>query len=169
MRKTKLLMAMAVISLVGGCSSHDDSRLDENKELVTKFNDFTNAANWEGLEDVVVADFKRHSTASPGEPVTSLEQFVALQKSFLVTFPDQHVSVHKMIAEGDHVAVRATYAGTQTGQMGEIPPTGRSVSSPFIAMFRIEAGKIAEIWVEWDNLAIMSQLGVFPPPDPETE
>ena len=161
---TRLITAMAVIAFVGGCSSQDDSRLGANKELVTKFNDFTNAANWEGLEDVVVADFKRHSTASPGEPVTSLAQYVALQEAFLVSFPDQHVSVQMMVAEGDHVAVRATYAGTQTGQMGEIPPTGKSVSSPFLAIFRIEAGKIAEIWVEWDNLAIMSQLGVFPPP-----
>ena len=28
----------------------------------------------------------------------------------------------------------------------------------------IENGKIAESWVSWDNVAMLSQLGFFPPP-----
>jgi hypothetical protein len=34
-------------------------------------------------------------------------------------------------------------------------------------MFRIEAGNIAELWVTWDNLAGLVQLGLFPPPESE--
>jgi predicted ester cyclase len=50
-----------------------------------------------------------------------------------------------------------------TGPMGEFPPTGKSVESKFISIFRIEEGRIAELWVEWDNLAMFTQLGLFPP------
>ena len=103
-----------------------------------------------------------------GPPVTSREEFIRLQESFLVSFPDQRVTVEQLIAEGDYVAVRATYTGTQTGPMGEFPATGRKVEAPFLAIFRIEAGQVAELWVEWDNLAMLTQLGLFPPPATST-
>ena len=35
-----------------------------------------------------------------------------------------------------------------------------------VAMFRIDSGRIAELWVEWDNVAMLSQLGLFPPSPP---
>lgn len=34
-----------------------------------------------------------------------------------------------------------------------------------MGILRIEEGKIAEIWVEWDNLNALTQLGHFPPSD----
>jgi hypothetical protein len=49
--------------------------------------------------------------------------------------------------------------------MGEIPPTGKAAESIFIGILRIENGPIAEIWVEWDNLFALTQLGHFPPPE----
>jgi len=53
--------------------------------------------------------------------------------------------------------------------MGNFPPTGKSVESKFLTIFRIEDGRIAEIWVEWDNLAMLTQLGLFPPPEKNSE
>jgi hypothetical protein len=38
-----------------------------------------------------------------------------------------------------------------------------------MSIFRIEAGQIAELWVEWDNVAMLKQLGLFPPPPPQPE
>jgi steroid delta-isomerase-like uncharacterized protein len=98
-----------------------------------------------------------------------LEGFVALQQGFLTTFPDQHVRLEHMIAEGDHVAIRASFIGTQSGPMGEFPASGNKVDGPFIAFFRLESGKIAELWVEWDNVDMLSQLGLIPPPIPSNE
>ncbi len=83
-----------------------------------------------------------------------------------MSFPDQRVTIQKLIAEGDEVAGLATYTGTHAGPIGEFPATGRSVESTFLAFFRIEAGRIAELWVEWDNVAMLTQLGLFPPPPP---
>jgi len=31
-------------------------------------------------------------------------------------------------------------------------------------VFRLRDGKLAELWVTWDNLAALAQLGHFPPP-----
>jgi predicted ester cyclase len=65
------------------------------------------------------------------------------------------------------VAFWGTFSGTQEGQMGPFPPTGRRLVSEIGGMFRIEAGNIAELWVTWDNLAGLVQLGLFPPPESE--
>ena len=70
-----------------------------------------------------------------------------------------------LVAEKDKVAAYATYSGTQTGPFGDLPPKDKFMESKFMTIFRIENGQIAEIWVEWDNLAMLTQLGHFPPGD----
>lgn len=140
-----------------------------HKELVRRFTTATNAGDWAALDTILAEDFTRHSAATAGPPVTSRDAFVQLQQAFLVSFPDQRVEIHQLVAEGDRVAALATYHGTNTGPLpmptGEVPATGRTVEAPFLALFRIEDGLIRELWVEWDNLAMLGQLGLFPPPD----
>ena len=169
MRRFVFFSLMATLVLLAGCSLNPDAALVKNKEVVQRFIELSNDANWNELAEVVAADFRRHSAATVGEPVRSLDEFIALQQGFMTTFPDQHVRLDHMIAEGDHVAIRATYTGTQSGPMGDFPSSGNKVDGPFIAFFRIESGKIAELWVEWDNVDMLTQLGIFPPRVPSNE
>lgn len=160
------MIAVVGMCLTTGCEPSPVARLEANKELVLQFTEATNAADWEALSSVVAADFTRHSAATAGPPVRSREQFIELQESFLVSFPDQKVTIQRLVAEDDYVAGLATYSGTNSGPMGDFAATGRTVESPFLALFRIEDSRIVELWVEWDNLAILQQLGLFPPPPP---
>lgn len=168
MRPMTLTALLVASPLTLNCGGSPSAHLEANKDLVHRFTAATNAADWDALAEIVAEDFVRHSAATTGPPVTSRDAFVQLQEAFLVSFPDQHVTMERLIAEGDYVAARAVYTGTQTGPMGEFPATGRRVEAPFMGMFRIEAGKIAELWVEWDNLAMLTQLGLFPPPPRST-
>ncbi len=77
--------------------------------------------------------------------------------------PDSKVEINQMVAEDDRVAIWATYSGTQEGAMGPFPPSGKRMVLEFGAIFRVEEGKLAELWVTWDNMAALSQLGHFPP------
>ncbi len=165
MQRRILAPAVALAVLVGGCSSAT-SDLEANKELVRRFTDAVNETNWDALDKLLTEDFRRHSQATPDMQVTSREAFKELQRSFLVSMPDQRVTIDMLIAEGDKVAGYATYTGTHTGPMGNFPATGKAVEVKFLGIFRIEAGTIAELWVEWDNLAMLTQLGLFPPPTP---
>lgn len=164
MRPIAVVCASALSLVAAGCAPSPSLQLEANKDLVRRFTEATNAADWDALAEIVAEDFTRHSAATAGPPVGSRDEFVRLQESFLGSFPDQRVTVQRLVAEGDYVAGLATYTGTHTGPMGEFPATGRTVESPFLAMFRVEEGRIAELWVEWDNLAILTQLGLFPPP-----
>ena len=159
-RMLLLVLAMAAAS----CTPSPTAQLEANKDLVRRFGAAINAADWDALDSLVAEDFRRHSQATPGVQVRSRAEFRQLQESFLASMPDQHVTLEMLLAEGDKVAAYATYAGTLTGPMGEFQPTGKSAESRFVSIFRIEEGRIAELWVEWDNLAMLTQLGLFPPP-----
>lgn len=169
MRTSAIVSAILVAVVAVGCATSPSDELDANKDLVREFTEAANAADWDGLAEIVAEDFTRHSAATAGPAVTSRDEFIELQKTFLISFPDQHVRLEQLVAEGDLVAAMATYTGTQSGPMGDFPATGKTVQAPFLAMFRIESGRIAELWVEWDNVAMLSQLGLFPPPPPSSQ
>ena len=70
-----------------------------------------------------------------------------------------------IFGSGEYVAIRARLIGTQTGPMGPFPASGNKLELPFMGILRIEDDKIAEMWVEWDNLNALTQLGHFQPPE----
>jgi steroid delta-isomerase-like uncharacterized protein len=141
-----------------------ETTLDANKALVRAFNQAQNEQDYDALDDLVAADVVRHSAASPDVQVSSRDELKAWITATMATFSDFTTTLEKLVAEGDMVAAYATLAGTMDGPMGDIPATGNRVAMPFMAMFRIENDLIAELWVEWDNVSLLSQLGLFPPP-----
>jgi steroid delta-isomerase-like uncharacterized protein len=135
----------------------------ENKALVEGFVSVGNTRDYDRLGEYISDNFVRHCQATPGLVITSLEQFKAFMRADAQVFPDSKVEVNQMVAEGDRVAVWANYSGTQEGTMGLFPPSGKKMVLEFGAIFRVEDNKIAELWVTWDNMAALSQLGHFPP------
>jgi steroid delta-isomerase-like uncharacterized protein len=77
-------------------------------------------------------------------------------------FPDLRLSIDKIIAEGDLVAVRFIAEGTNTGSANGLPATGKKVRIPGMTIFRIVDGKIVEEWASFDQLDFMRQLGLMP-------
>ncbi len=65
--------------------------------------------------------------------------------------------VHSAVAEGDEVAVRATMHLTHVGTFLSSDPTGKRVSGRETAFFRLEGGKIAEVWAMEDLQGIAVQ------------
>jgi len=78
------------------------------------------------------------------------------------TFPDFHLRVEQMVAEGDLVATRVTASGTHTGVWQEIAPTGSEIRLDGINIDRVEAGLIAEHWGQADTVGMLYQMGVDP-------
>jgi steroid delta-isomerase-like uncharacterized protein len=80
----------------------------------------------------------------------------------LRAFPDLHITVEDVIAEGDKIVSRNTVTGTHQGEYMGRPPTGRSITYNEIFIFRFAGGRIAETWGVVDVLAQMRQLGMLP-------
>lgn len=160
---TLLVVLMALI----GCNQTSMAKLEANKDVVRRFNEAFNNQDLDLWDELIVPNFVRHSQATPDLQITSLEQFKQLNEQFFESFPDIHSSIELMVAEGELVAVYTTFTGTQEGPMGAFPASGKKAESKTLAIFRLEGRKIAELWIEWDNVAFLTQLGHFPPSVPE--
>jgi predicted ester cyclase len=77
------------------------------------------------------------------------------------TFPDYREELEWLVGEGDFVAWRSKGTGTQRGALGPFPPTDRRVEIEIIGMHRFEGELIAETWTSWDNVAVLTQLGLL--------
>jgi steroid delta-isomerase-like uncharacterized protein len=167
--RTPMLAALTLaIGSVVSCAPADSST---SEEVVLRMIEAINTRNFDALDEVVSPAVRRYSGATPEVQVGNLDEFKAFLHADLASVPDAMQEINQMFSSGDMVALHATYTGTQTGPMGPFPPSGKQLELPFIGLLRVESGKIAEIWVEWDNLNALAQLGHFPPPGmiPEEE
>ena len=135
-----------------------------NIRIVTAATEAINKRDLAALDAYISEHVVRHSAATAGVVVTNLAEFRAFLETDFTSIPDSVQDIEIIFGNDDFVAVRASYRGTQTGPMGPFPATGKKIVLWYMAMFRIEDGKIAEIWVEWDNLDALTQLGHLPPP-----
>jgi predicted ester cyclase len=100
-----------------------------------------------------------HPTAMPCEAGYYAAAGVAqwLQEQW-AALPDLAIFDVFTVASGDIVAARWQARGTSRGQFLGLGPTGRSLEYPGLSMFRVENGRIAEIWETRNTLGIMHQL-----------
>jgi steroid delta-isomerase-like uncharacterized protein len=144
-----------------------DGPLAANKRVVRHFLDAVNKQDWSALDGIVAPDVVRHGSGGPA--VRSLEGLREFLRGEARTFPDARETVQWLVAEGDMVAARLAFRGTQLGPLGPFPPSGRTLQADFQAMFRIAEGRVAEVWAVWDTLAALRELGHWPAdPGPAT-
>jgi predicted ester cyclase len=79
---------------------------------------------------------------------------------FFTAFPDLHVTIDDMFAEGDKVVTRITMSGTFKGEFHGIAPTGRKYSGIGIIITQWIDGKEIEAWMVYDQLDFYRQLGI---------
>jgi predicted ester cyclase len=99
--------------------------------------------------------------------VRTLEDYKRWATETCNAFPDNHVTIDGMIAEGDKVVMRCTLRGTNTGDFVTpmpLPATGKQVTMTAMVIVRFAGGKGVEVWQVGDTLGMFQQLGVIPAP-----
>lgn len=163
MQTYKGIISLILLGVILCYTPFITAQLDENKDIARQMVDAVNNRDYEIMDELFVPNFIRHCQATPDLNIQSLEEMKEFLKGDLNVFPDSHIDIEMLIAEGDLVAGLFTFAATQEGAMGPFPATGKKVDLKYLGILRFEDGKIAEMWVEWDNIAILTQLGHFPP------
>jgi predicted ester cyclase len=131
-------------------------KTDENKELIHQLVEALNDNRIQDLDELVTTDYDQDNpSVYPGRAGLK-ELFTRLRSAF----PDLHVSIQQLIAEGDHVVAVTTMRGTQEGNLPGIKPTGRSVDVSSIDLYRIAGSRIVEHFGRFDELGMLEQLGV---------
>ncbi len=78
---------------------------------------------------------------------------------FYTAFPDLRHTIEDIMADGDKVVLRLSDYGTHEGEFMGIPPTGKEIQWPVTSVYRLSDGIVQEIWIEFDILSLMQQLG----------
>ena len=138
---------------------------EENKRVVREL---TEAVwNSRGLERVpefyapdFVGDYRPYALREGHDGVR------AMVEGAWTAFPDYREEVHELIAEGDRVVVHLTISGTQRGQWGPLPATGKRAEFDEIVILQIRDGKVVSQRGVVDNLSALRQLGAVPSPRP---
>ena len=78
-------------------------------------------------------------------------------------FPDAHVELVELIEERDMISFRLAGHGTHRGRFLGLEPTGKSVRIGGIHHVRVEGRRIVEHWQGPDILAMLIDMGAFPP------
>lgn len=137
---------------------------EDNKALNRRFvEEVINQGNIEAIDELLDPGVVDHA-APPGFPTgrEGAKQFFAMMRS---AFPDLHLTIEDMIAEGDKVVMRSTWSGTHQGEFMGIPATGKRVTVSAIDISRVADGRMVEHWEQFDALGLMQQLGVVLPPE----
>ncbi len=160
----RILVVCVSLLCLSGCSQPQKSVEEQNAALVKFFGEACDARAYDRIRMIVDSAFVRHCQATPGVVVQNREQFIEYLKADAAVFPDSRQNLQTMVAQGDLVAFSLRYEGTQEGQMGPFPASRKKMELDVQGMFRIKEGKLAELWLTWDNLAALGQLGHLPPP-----
>jgi steroid delta-isomerase-like uncharacterized protein len=121
-----------------------------------------NQGNWAAVEELLAPGNITHAPAW-GIPNNRMG-FKQLIAGFRTAFPDLHCTVEDEIRERDKFAAHWTMRGTHNGLFLGNLPTGRPVEVQGIIFACTENGRIVEDWILLDQMGVLQQLGVVPPP-----
>jgi len=132
--------------------------LEENKALISKVIEAVNGRNLALLDELIASDFVYHTDT---QQIQGLEVMKQVIEEEINGFPDLHVAIEDVIAEGYKVCIRLKETGTHTGKFRGLAPTGKKINYTAITIWRIVNSKVVEGWGVYDMLDFYKQLGVI--------
>jgi steroid delta-isomerase-like uncharacterized protein len=137
---------------------------EENKVVLRRtYEELFNQGNLANVEELIAPDCINHDVP-PGMNNRGPEGIRQVVLMLRTAFPDLHVTIEELVAEGDMVACLVTMSGTHLGTFMGISPTGRSFRQAQMHFVRFRDGKGIENRAVRDDLGMMQQLGVIPAP-----
>src|SRR6266550_4520879 len=96
---------------------------EQNKAVVQRV--FEN--HWNGKNAALVSELFAPTVTlhTPDGALTGLEGASLLLQTYEKAFPDFHLAIDDMVAEGDKVVVRYAFTGTHLGSLADIPASGK--------------------------------------------
>jgi len=135
-----------------------------NKAAFGRFHDAVNTCDLEFISKTIDEVVEPDALIRTPLPIaaTGAQALKQVWAMLLRTYPDLHLTVEDVIAEGAKLVCRNTVTGTHQGEYMGLPPTGKSVAYNEIFIFRFANGRVVETWGVVDVLSQMKQLGLIP-------
>ena len=169
-QKTPMLLPLAMIlCFMVGCEDQtamaelDEFRTqvkieEQNKASIRRYLEGVDSYRIEIFDEVFSSDARIYFPGS-FEPL-SVDQVKQLVDGFYNAFDGIAHNLQDLMADDDKVLARTRNSATHTGEFMGISPTEKVIQFDELHLFRIEEGKIAELWIQEDFAWMYQQLGM---------
>ena len=131
--------------------------LERHKEVYRRTIEAIGHGDADALDELLSPDVVDHNPL-PGQP-PGLTGFKHWMHTVRTSLPDLEGTIEDVVAEGDRVAGRVTWRGTQHGPFAGVGPTGNPIQFTAIHIVRLAGGRIAEWWGAANLLDALEQIG----------
>lgn len=133
---------------------------DQNKKVIEKlFTEVMNGKKLNLIDEIIAPSYANHGIPNAKKGPAGFKEII---QQFFDAFPDMKVTRESTVAEGDIVATRGYWTGTNKGSFMGMPSTGKKVRVNYADFWKVQNGKCVENWVTMDMVGMMAQLGVAP-------
>jgi steroid delta-isomerase-like uncharacterized protein len=139
--------------------------MGQSRDVAEQYFKAVDASDLEAVRTVLHPDV---DFAAPGPVVGNADVQVGWMQPFLAAFPDLEHRIVSAVERDGTVAAEVTITGTFTKSLsspqGEIPPTNRRMELMAANVFGVRDGRITLHHIYFDQMAMLGQLGLLPPP-----
>jgi predicted SnoaL-like aldol condensation-catalyzing enzyme len=136
-------------------NNNNNSISHMNKSIVVAFTQAFNNRNITALDKLVAANEVEHNSLAH-QGLGGVKQYF---RDLITAFPDLHITIDHIIAEGDTVAVFTNTTGTLAQQV--MSTAGKNISFKTADIYRIADNKIAEHWDIIESVKMLLNLGLI--------
>ena len=133
---------------------------DENKKIARRLvEEGWNKGREEALHEMMSTKCRVHDPVFPSlaPGIDSYKEHIRNCRS---GFPDLKFTIEDSIAERNEVVHHWKAHGTHRATFLGMQATNKSATVSGTTIYRMERGKVAEMWVDWNLLSLLEQLGL---------
>lgn len=160
-----ILVILTILLIATSCKSQEKFLTNEEARLLCdKVEVMYNDANEEKVKEILDSTYILYSPLFP-TAARGIEAFAYNIKSNLRSFPDFRFTIDSFFVKDDNIYSFWTKKGTNTGPLGRMPTTGKSINFSGFTISKVKNGKIIEEHTYWNVLEFYTQLGfqITPP------
>jgi len=132
---------------------------EANKLLIKRwFEQVWNQQSEAAIDEMFSPDGKSHGFPDAESVLVGPEPFKAIHRTFCGAFPDLHIDVEDIVAEGDRVAVRWRVSMTHLGDHLGFPSTGKKGTVDGSSFLIVKNNIIVEGWNQMNLQAFLQKL-----------
>jgi predicted ester cyclase len=157
-----LALTMGWLTAAGAQPANSSTPSSQQKVVLSYFHDVLDGRTIGLLDSLFLPECVIHRPEGIVQGLAGIRGVVERNYAAYAAFATE---VHDIFESGDRVVVRLTHRATGAGvfrsRIGTHDVKGKALTWGAIAIFRMDKGKIAEEWVNRDELGILLSAGVL--------
>lgn len=135
--------------------------IESNKKAIENLYAAFNARNFPLFYSYFNDSIKVHFSNNKVFTITPLQIKTNIDPQ-IKAFPNVSDTISLILAEGDWVSICVRHTGINSDSLRGLPPSHKYIDYNVMEMYKLNNGKIIEIYVVEDHLSMYQQMGIIP-------